>query len=94
MITKTYTKALKDFETGFLGYAPLTMMVLTCLGSISVMYLLKDNSSTTIYELALCVVACMGYNATILGQMKKKFAFNTLIFATIVNLIILVLNFN
>jgi len=93
MMIKIYTKALKDFETGFLGYAPITMMVLTCLGSISVMYLLKDNSSTTIYELTVCVIACMGYNATILGQMKKKFSFNTLIFATIVNLIILLLNF-
>lgn len=89
---KLYKKAFKDFETGYLAYAPITMMVQTCLGSIAVMYLLMDNSATTIIELGICVFTCMGYNATVLGQMKKSIAFNTLILSVIVNLIILIMN--
>lgn len=89
---KVYTNLLKDFESGYLGFAPITMMVQTCLGSIAVMYLLMDNSQTTIIELGLCIFASMGYNATVLGQLSKKAVFNALIVSVLINVIIFLMN--
>ena len=87
-----YTKLLKEFETGFLGFAPIAMMVQTCLGSIAVMYLLKDNSSTTIIELALCIITAMAFNAAVIGQLNKKWTFNLLLLSALVNTLIFVIN--
>lgn len=89
---KVYTETLKEFEEGYLFLIPITIILQTAIGSIATMYLLMDNSSTTLFELGLCISASMGYNAAILGQAKKKTIFHILILTLLINLSLIIIN--
>lgn len=87
-----YTQVLKEFEEGYLMLIPITIILQTAIGSAAVMYLLMDNSSTTIFELALCISASMAYNAAILGQARVKIVFNILIATLAINVSLIIIN--
>jgi len=89
---KTYTETLKEFEEGYLFLIPITIILQTAIGSVAVMYLLMDNSSATLFELALCISSSMAYNAAILGQAKKKTVFQILILTLLINLSLIIIN--
>ncbi|MGB1269252.1 MAG: hypothetical protein ACPG45_05905 [Flavobacteriaceae bacterium] len=89
---ETYKQALKEFEEGYLMMIPITIILQTAIGSAAVMYLLMDNSGTTIFELALCISASMAYNAAILGQARTKIVFNMLIATLLINISLIIIN--
>ncbi len=87
-----YKQALDEFKEGYLMMIPITIILQTAIGSAAVMYLLMDNSSTTIFELALCISASMAYNAAILGQARIKVVFNMLIATLAINISLIIIN--
>ena len=87
-----YTQALKEFEEGYLMMVPITIILQTAIGSIATMYLLMDNSSTTLFELGLSISASMAYNAAVLGQAKTKVVFNMLIASIAINVSLIIIN--
>ena len=87
-----YKQALNEFKEGYLMMIPKTIILQTAIGSAAVMYLLMDNSSTTIFELALCISASMAYNAAILGQARIKVVFNMLIATLAINISLIIIN--
>ena len=87
-----YKQALNEFKEGYLMMIPITIILQTAIGSAAVMYLLMDNSSTTIFELALCISASMAYNAAILGQARIKVVFNMLIATLAINISLIIIN--
>jgi len=89
---KYYVKLVEEFEEGYLFLIPITIILQTAIGSVAVMYLLMDNSSTTLFELGLCISASMAYNASILGQAKKKRIFDILILTLLINLSLIIIN--
>jgi hypothetical protein len=88
----TYTEALEEFKEGYLIMVPITIILQTAIGSVATMYLLMDNSSTTLLELALSISASMAYNAAVLGQAKQKIVFNMLIAAIAINVSLIIIN--
>ena len=88
----SYTQTLKEFEDGYLMMIPITIILQTAIGSAAVMYLLMDNSSTTLFELALAISASMTYNAAILGQARVKVVFNMLIATLAINVSLIIIN--
>lgn len=89
---KTYTQALEEFKEGYLIMVPITIILQTAIGSVATMYLLMDNSSTTLFELALSISASMAYNAAVLAQARQKVVFNMLIAALAINVSLIIIN--
>ncbi len=88
-----YSKLLKDFEEMYMAYIPLMIILSSCLGSIAAMYILmQERSFMQVLQLWLCVLVCMGFNASILAQMKPKIVFHILIVSLLVNSIFVLLN--
>ncbi|PHS05671.1 MAG: hypothetical protein COA88_11900 [Kordia sp.] len=89
---KYYVKLVEEFEEGYLFLIPITIILQTAIGSVAMMYLLMDNSSTTLFEMILCVSSSMAYNASILGQAKKKTVFHMLMLTLLINLSLILIN--
>lgn len=88
-----YNKLFKDFEQLYLGYSAVAIILSSCLGSAAAMVVLMNGHDfTQMVQLFLIVVACMGYNSTVLAQMKPKFVFNSLLLSLAVSTILLLLN--
>ena len=88
-----YTKYLFDFKKHYILYIPLSIILQSCVGSIAAMYVLMNhNSSFYMFELSLCVIVTMSYNASIMAQFKHKWVFNLLILTLIVNIGLIVIN--
>lgn len=88
-----YQNYLNEFKKNERGYATIFIIVLSCLGSISAMYILmRGTSITQMFQLFLAIVSCMGFNASILSQQKPKIVFNLFIIGLVLNLLLLVLN--
>lgn len=89
-----YNKSLNDFKTNFLLYVPLTIILQSCIGSIAAMYILMNSTveSFNFFQLTLCVMLSMGYNAVILAQLKGKLIFNVLIVSLLVNCLLIAIN--
>ena len=88
-----YNKWLADFEKHFILYVPLSIILQSCLGSISIFYLTELPYSTSSFiRVTLCTIVCMFYNASIMAQLKKKWVFNLLIISLVTN-ILLILTF-
>lgn len=89
-----YSKLLKDFTEMYMAYIPLMIILSSCLGSIAAMYILmQDRSVSQIFQLVLCVLVSMIFNASILAQMKPKIVFNLLITSLITNTLLVIINF-
>lgn len=90
---RIYELLYKDFEELFLGYSTVAIILSSCLGSAAAMLILMNGHDfIQMTQLFLVVVVCMGYNASVLAQMKKRFVFNALIVSLLVSTVLLVLN--
>lgn len=90
---KLYQKLFIDFEEMYLAHATLGIIASSCLGSIAAMLvLMKGHAFINMFELFLIVVVCMGFNASVLAQMKPKFVFNTLIVSLSVSTLLIFIN--
>lgn len=89
-----YTKYYNEFQSKYLMYIPLTIILQSCIGSIAAMYILMNGLDTvsSLVQLFLCVMFCMFYNAAILAQLKGKIVFNMLILSLLFNILFIVIN--
>lgn len=89
-----YNQYFHSFRENFILYIPLTIILQSCLGSIAAMFILKNSTTGSFhfFELTLCVVFAMGYNAVIYAQLKNKFIFNVLIATLFVHIALIIIN--
>jgi len=89
-----YNKYLTMFKTEYMLYIPLSIIFQSCLGSIAAMYILENHvPSFSFFQLGLCVVVSMLYNASVLAQLNSKLVFNLLLLTITVNTLLLILNY-
>ncbi len=88
---KLYLTVLEDYW----GYIPLSIILQSCIGSVTCMYLLQDykgdNFIGSFIELTMCTSICMIYNAAILAQMKVKLVFNLLLISLLTNITLIII---
>ncbi len=85
-----YNKWLADFKKHFILYVPLSIILQSCLGSISIFYLTELPYSTSSFiRVTLCTIVCMFYNASIMAQLKKQWVFNLLIISLVTNILLI-----
>ncbi|RKE94916.1 hypothetical protein [Ichthyenterobacterium magnum] len=89
-----YKNCLQDFKERYIIYIPLTIILQSCIGSIAAMYILMNSTldSFPFFELSLCVILSMLYNASVLAQLNYKFVFNLLIMSTVINTLLIIIN--
>lgn len=90
---KVYQNLLADFEKTYYAYMTAGIIVSSCVGSIAaMMVLMQGHGLVNMIELFLVVVMCMGYNATVLAQLKPKTVLNTFILSMVVSLVLIAVN--
>jgi len=90
---KLYNTLYKDFEELYVGYSAVAIILSSCLGSAAAMVILMNGHDfIQMFQLFLVVTVALGYNATVLAQMKPKFVFNSLIVSLLVSTILLLIN--
>lgn len=90
---KLYRTVYEDFEKMYLGHATVGIILSSCLGSAAAMVVLMNGHDfIQMLQLFLIVVVAMGYNSTVLANMKAKFIFNALIISIVVSSVLLLLN--
>lgn len=90
---KLYQNLLEDFKEMYLGYAALAIIASSCLGSVAAMFILmKGHAFINMFQLFLVTAVCLGFNATILAQLKPKLVFNSLIISIAVSFLLIVIN--
>ena len=88
-----YNNLLADFKKNFIMYVPLSIILQSCLGSVSIFYLTQlPYSMGILIGVTLCTVVCMLYNASIMAQLSVKWVFNFLILSVFVNILILLIH--
>ncbi len=93
VIMKLYNLLYQDFEELFVGYSAIAVILSSCLGSAAALVILMNGHDVfQMIQLFLVVVVCMGYNATVLAQLKPKIVFNGLIISLLVSVILIIYN--
>lgn len=90
---KLYNTLYKDFEELYVGYSAVAIILSSCLGSAAAMVILMNGHDfVQMFQLFLVVSVALGYNATVLAQLKPKFVFNSLIVSLLVSILLLFIN--
>ena len=90
---KLYNTLYEDFESLFMGYSTLAIILSTCLGAASAMVILMNGHDVVqMTQLFLVTIGCMAYLVSVLAQMRPKFVFNTLILTLVISAALLFLN--
>lgn len=90
---KLYKVLFQDFEDLFLGYSALAVILSSCIGSVAAMVILMNGHDLAqMIQLFLVVVVCLGYNSTVLAQLRPKYVFNTLILSLLVSTVLIAYN--
>ncbi len=87
-----YNKLFLDFKDSYMLMIPLSIILQSCLGSITTMYILLNSDSFLLVSMTLSVSTCMVYNAAILAQLKPKIVFNLLLISVTINVLLLLIN--
>lgn len=88
-----YHKILQDFKKEFWMHATLGIIFSSCLGAAAAMaVLMEGNDLVQMTQLFLLVVVCMGFNATVLADLKPKVVFNWLLSSILVSTLIIILH--
>lgn len=90
---RLYKTLYEDFEQLYVGYSAVAIILSSCLGSAAAMVILMNGHDVVqMFQLFLVVMVCMGYNSTVLAQLKPKFVFNALLLSLAVSTILLLVN--
>jgi len=90
---KLYNVLYKDFEDLFVGYSAIAVILSSCIGSAAAMVILMNGHDFfQMFQLFLVVVVCLGYNSTVLAQLKPKIVFNALILSLAVSILLIIFN--
>lgn len=90
-----YQQGFEEFKENYMMYIPLSIIFQSCLGSVSVMYILMrmDESFFSFLQLFLCVASCMLYNASIMAQLNVKIVYKLLLISVLLNTLFILINF-
>lgn len=88
---KVYTNLFQTFKASYMLMLPLSIILQSCLGSIAALYITKQKDTFMIWELAICILVTMLYNAAILAQLNIRLIFKLLILSLISNFTLIVL---
>lgn len=93
-IIMTYKQYLSDFKSMYLAYIPLGIILQSCIGSVAAMYILINNdySFFSYFQLTLCVIVTMMFNAAVLAQLPKDTSFKLLLLSLVVNIALFIIN--
>ncbi|MDT0646969.1 hypothetical protein RM545_09720 [Zunongwangia sp. F260] len=90
---KLYQNLLADFEETYYAYMTAGIIISSCVGSIAaMMILMKGHALVNMVELFFVVIVCMGYNATVLAQLKPKHVLNALLLSIVVSTVLIAVN--
>lgn len=90
---KIYNALYKDFEELYVGYSALAVILSSCIGSAAALVILMNGHDVfQMVQLFLVVMVCMGYNATVLAQLKPKIVFNSLIISILLSTVLIIYN--
>lgn len=90
---KLYNQILEDFEESFYMHATLGIILSSCLGAAAAMLVLKQGHDVAeMIQLFLITCVCMGFNTTVLANLKSKVVFNTLLLSIILNTVFIILH--
>lgn len=90
---RLYQNLFEDFKEMYLGHAALAIILSSCLGSIAAMLvLMQGHELIDMIQLFIVVAVCMGFNATVLAQLKPKLVFNSLILSLAVSSLFILVN--
>lgn len=90
---KLYQALYEDFEELYVGYSALAVILSSCIGSAAALVILMNGHDfVQMFQLFLVVVVCMGYNASVLAQLKPKIVFNLLIISLLVSSVLIAYN--
>ncbi|MDT0678675.1 hypothetical protein [Autumnicola musiva] len=90
---KLYQNFLTDVEESFYAYMTAGIIISSCLGSISAMFILmQGHNLVNMIELFFVVVVAMGYNAAVLAQLKPKLVLNFFILSILISTVLLMIN--
>ncbi len=90
---KLYNQLYEDFEELFVGYSALAVILSSCIGSAAALVILMNGHDVIqMVQLFLVVIVCMGYNATVLANLKPKIVFNALILSLTVSIFLIAYN--
>lgn len=93
MIMERYLKSLEVFEKDIRGYSTIGIIAQSCLGSAAAMFILINGVSPwQMFQLFLVTIACMGFNAAVLSQLKPKVVFNLFLSSWMISTIVIILN--
>ncbi|WP_430965504.1 hypothetical protein [Spongiimicrobium sp. 2-473A-2-J] len=88
-----YTSSLKAFRKDKWGYATISIIGQSCLGSIAAMFvLINGNGLIQMLQLFLVTVACMLFNAAVLSQRKSELVFKLLLASILTSTLLILLN--
>lgn len=86
-----YEKLYVDFKHDYFMYACMGIILSSCLGAAAAMMaLMQGHGFVEMSQLFLLVVVCMGFNATVLANMKTKIVFNWLAVSLVVSTLIII----
>lgn len=89
----TYQVYFENYKRGLMGNNTLSILGLSCLGGIAAMLVLMNgNSLFQMVQLFLVVIACSGFNGTVLAQLKPAVIFKYLIAAVATCVLIIIAN--
>lgn len=93
-ITILYTSLLDEFKRGQTGYSAIAVLGQSCIGSIAVMLLMMHEMPSVVkmFSVFLVTIFCLGFNATVLAQLKSKVTFNVLILSVVLSITVIIAN--
>ncbi|WP_417360708.1 hypothetical protein [Galbibacter sp.] len=88
-----YNKYLEVFEKSFYLYISFGILVSSCIGGVAaMMVLMKGSGPIEMFELFLITCAAMGFNTSVLANLKPKITYNILLGSVAVSTTIILLN--
>tara|TARA_R110002073_G_scaffold139232_2_gene289251 strand:- start:29725 stop:30012 length:288 start_codon:yes stop_codon:yes gene_type:complete len=93
LIVKFYQSGLREFRKNFLMYVAQSILIQSCLGSLTAMAISRNLGKPTYFlELTLCICIAMLYNVAILAMFKAKLTYTILLLSLGINTILLIIN--
>jgi len=93
MVMSTYQNLLNTYKSGYYGFTTMSVMVQSCLGGLTAMFILMNGTSPAqMVQLFFTVILCSGFNGAVLAQQSPKLVFNLLLASVITNIVLIVVN--
>lgn len=89
-----YARINEDWNTNFIGYSAMAIIVSTCMGSFGIMSAMMYGSGMFQYiSVFMVVAACSIHNASILTVQKPTTVLNLLIASIIISTLVMLVHF-